>query len=272
LIHERLPGIAESARIFAGVDVTREPIPVLPTVHYNMGGIPTNYLTEVLNPTDADKDRVVPGLQAIGEAACVSVHGANRLGSNSLLDLVVFGRAAGHRAAATITKGAAHKVLPQHVTDKALTRLDRFRNAKGPLRAAHLRLEMQRIMQNNCAVFRTGEVLQEGYDLMQQVWAKRPDLGVSDRSLVWNSDLVEAMELDNLMSQAVATLAPAVARQESRGAHAREDFADRDDVNWMKHSTVWVDDNGQPTLGDRPVHLYTMSKDVETFPPKKRVY
>jgi succinate dehydrogenase / fumarate reductase flavoprotein subunit len=272
IIHERLPGIAETAKIFANVDVTREPIPVLPTVHYNMGGIPTNYHTEVLNPTPENTDNIVPGLQAIGEAACVSVHGANRLGSNSLLDLVVFGRAAGHRAAATITKGAAHKPLPQAVTDKALTRLDRFRNAKGSMRAAHLRLEMQKIMQNNCAVFRTGEVLQEGYDLMQQVWAKRPDIGVSDRSLVWNSDLVETMELDNLMSQAVATLAPAVARQESRGAHAREDFADRDDINWMKHSTVWVDDMGQPTLGDRPVHLYTMSKDVETFPPKKRVY
>jgi succinate dehydrogenase / fumarate reductase flavoprotein subunit len=272
LIHERLPGIAESARIFAGVDVTREPIPVLPTVHYNMGGIPTNYLTEVLNPTAENTDNVVPGLQAIGEAACVSVHGANRLGSNSLLDLVVFGRAAGHRAAELVKKGSSHKVLPQSETDRALTRLDRFRNASGGTRAAHLRLEMQRIMQNNCAVFRTGEVLQEGYDLMQQVWAKRSDLGVSDRSLVWNSDLVEAMELDNLMSQAVATLAPAVARQESRGAHAREDFPDRDDKDWMKHSTVWVDENGQPTLGDRPVHLYTMSKDVETFPPKKRVY
>jgi succinate dehydrogenase / fumarate reductase flavoprotein subunit len=272
IIHERLPGIAESSKIFAGVDVTREPIPVLPTVHYNMGGIPTNYLTEVLNPTDADKDRVVPGLQAIGEAACVSVHGANRLGSNSLLDLVVFGRAAGHRAAATVTKGAAHKKLSQDVTDRALARLDHFRNASGPLRVAHLRLEMQKIMQDNCAVFRTGEVLQEGYDLMQKAWAKRPDLGITDRSLVWNSDLVEALELDNLMSQSVGALASAVSRQESRGAHAREDFPDRDDVNWMKHSTVWVDDNGQPTLGDRPVHLYTMSKDVETFPPKKRVY
>jgi len=272
IIHERLPGIAESAKIFAGVDVTREPIPVLPTVHYNMGGIPTNFLTEVLRPTDANKDQTVEGLQAIGEAACVSVHGANRLGSNSLLDLVVFGRAAGHRAAATVVKGAAHKPLPQDVTDKALARLDHFRNASGPLRVAHLRLEMQKIMQNNCAVFRTGEVLQEGYDLMQQAWSKRPDLGVSDRSLVWNSDLVEALELDNLMTQAVATLASGVDRKESRGAHAREDFPDRDDTNWMKHSTVWVDEHGQPTLGDRPVHLYTMSKDVDVFPPKKRVY
>jgi succinate dehydrogenase / fumarate reductase flavoprotein subunit len=272
VIHERLPGIAESARIFAGVDVTREPIPVLPTVHYNMGGIPTNYRTQVLNPTDADKDRVVPGLQAIGEAACVSVHGANRLGSNSLLDLVVFGRAAGHHAADTIKKGSAHKTAPQSETDRALTRFDRFRNASGAIPAAHLRLEMQKIMQNNCAVFRTGEVLQEGYDLMQEAWKKRSEIRVSDRSLIWNSDLVEAMELDNLMAQAVATLAPAVARLESRGAHAREDFPDRDDHNWMKHSISWVDDAGQPTLGDRPVHLYTMSNDVEPIPPKKRVY
>jgi succinate dehydrogenase / fumarate reductase flavoprotein subunit len=272
IIHQRLPGIAETAKIFANVDVTREPIPVLPTVHYNMGGIPTNYLTEVLRPTAENPDQVVPGLQAIGEAACVSVHGANRLGSNSLLDLVVFGRAAGHRAAELVKKGGAHKALPDSETDRALTRFDRFRNAKGSVRAAHLRLEMQRVMQNNCAVFRTGDVLKEGYDLMQGIWAKRPEIGVSDRSLVWNSDLVEAMELDNLMSQAVATLAPAVSRQESRGAHAREDFPDRDDVNWMKHSTVWVDENGKPTLGDRPVHLYTMSNEVETFPPKKRVY
>jgi succinate dehydrogenase / fumarate reductase flavoprotein subunit len=272
IIHQRLPGIAETAKIFANVDVTREPIPVLPTVHYNMGGIPTNYLTEVLRPTAENPDQVVPGLQAIGEAACVSVHGANRLGSNSLLDLVVFGRAAGHRAAELVKKGGAHKTLPDSETDRALTRLDRFRNAKGGVRAAHLRLEMQRVMQNNCAVFRTGDVLREGYELMQGIWAKRPEIGVSDRSLVWNSDLVEAMELDNLMSQAVATLAPAVSRQESRGAHAREDFPDRDDTNWMKHSTVWVDENGKPTLGDRPVHLFTMSNEVETFPPKKRVY
>jgi succinate dehydrogenase / fumarate reductase flavoprotein subunit len=272
VIHERLPGIAETAKIFSGVDVTREPIPVLPTVHYNMGGIPTNYHTEVLNPTAENTDNIVPGLMAIGEAACVSVHGANRLGSNSLLDLVVFGRAAGHRAAATIKKGSAHKKMPEAETDKALARLDRFRNASGSTRVAHLRLEMQKIMQNNCAVFRTGEVLREGYDLMQKVWAKRPDIGVSDRSLIWNSDLVEALELDNLMAQAIATLAPAVDRKESRGAHAREDFPDRDDHNWMKHSTVWVDENGQPKLGDRPVHMYTMSSDIDVIPPKKRVY
>jgi succinate dehydrogenase / fumarate reductase flavoprotein subunit len=272
IIHERLPGIAETAKIFSGVDVTREPIPVLPTVHYNMGGIPTNYHTEVLRPTDENKDQIVPGLLAIGEAACVSVHGANRLGSNSLLDLVVFGRAAGHRAAKTIDKGSSHKKLTDSETDRALTRFDRFRNAKGTLRAAHLRLEMQKIMQNNCAVFRTGEVLEEGYDLIQKSWAKRPEIQVADRSLIWNSDLVEAMELDNLLYQAVATMGSAVDRTESRGAHAREDYPDRDDKNWMKHSTIWVDENGQPTRGDRPVHLYTMSNDVETFPPKKRVY
>jgi len=272
IIHQRLPGIAETAKIFAGVDVTKEPIPVLPTVHYNMGGIPTNFRTEVLNPTDQDKDKTVHGLQAIGEAACVSVHGANRLGSNSLLDLVVFGRAAGHHAAETVEKGSAHKPLASSETDRALERLDRFRNASGGLRAAHLRLEMQRVMQNNCAVFRTGDVLQEGYDLMQQSWGKRGDIQVSDRSLIWNSDLVEAMELDNLMYQAVATLGSAVSRKESRGAHAREDYPERDDQHWMKHSTVWVDEKGKERLGDRPVHLYTLTNDVQVFPPKKRVY
>ncbi len=272
IIHERLPGIAETAKIFAGVDVTKEPIPVLPTVHYNMGGIPTNYHTEVLNPTATNKDQIVPGLLAIGEAACVSVHGANRLGSNSLLDLVVFGRAAGHRAAEVVQKGSAHKPIPQSETDRCLTRFDNFRNAKGSLRASHLRLEMQKIMQNNCAVFRTGDVLQEGVDLIQKSWEKRPEIQVSDRSLVWNSDLVEALELDNLMAQAVATLSSAVARTESRGAHAREDYPDRDDSEWLKHSTVWVDGEGVATRGDRPVHLYTMTNDVNVFPPKKRVY
>ncbi|QJE73840.1 succinate dehydrogenase flavoprotein subunit [Aerophototrophica crusticola] len=272
IIHERLPGIAETAKIFAGVDVTKEPIPVLPTVHYNMGGIPTNYRGEVINPTAEDPDRTVPGLMAIGEAACVSVHGANRLGSNSLLDLVVFGRAAAIRAAEIVEKGSAHKTIPQDLTDKALDRLDKTRHAKGDLRVAHLRLEMQKVMQNNCAVFRTGEVLNEGVGKMQEVWAKRPRIQVTDRSMVWNSDLVEALELDNLMVQAVATITSAANRQESRGAHAREDFPDRDDDSWMKHSTVWVDDNGAVTLGDRPVHLYTLTNEVQAFPPKKRVY
>ena len=272
IIHERLPGIAETAKIFAGVDVTKEPIPVLPTVHYNMGGIPTNYKGEVVRPTAGDPDAVVPGLMAIGEAACVSVHGANRLGSNSLLDLVVFGRAAAIRAAEIVEPGASHPNLPSVATDKALERLDRHRYAKGDIRVAHLRLEMQKIMQNNCAVFRTGEVMNEGVAKMREVWAKRPHIQITDRSLVWNSDLVEALELDNLMYQAVATIESAASREESRGAHAREDFPERDDVNWLKHSTVTVGADGRTVLGDRPVHLYTLSNEVEVIPPKKRVY
>jgi len=272
VIHERLPGIAETARVFAGVDVTKQPIPVLPTVHYNMGGIPTNYHGEVVSPKNGNPDATVPGLMAIGEAACVSVHGANRLGSNSLLDLVVFGRAAAIKARELVKEDAKHKDLPADAGDFALARLDRFRNAKGSVPVAALRLEMQRAMQNDCAVFRTGTSLAEGQKRMKDVWAKRPDIGVNDRSLVWNSDLMEALELDNLMSQAMATIDCAANRKESRGAHAREDFAQRDDANWMKHSTVWVNEKGETKIGDRPVHLYTLTDDVKVVPPKARVY
>ncbi len=272
LIHQRLPGIAETARIFADVDVTRQPIPVLPTVHYNMGGIPTNVNCEVVNPTADDPNRIVPGLMAIGEAACVSVHGANRLGSNSLLDLVVFGRAAAHRAGETVEKGSAHKTLPGDATDKALDRLDRVRNARPEVPTADLRLEMQRTMQTNCAVFRTGEVLEEGKQKLDVVWSKRPGVGVNDNSMIWNSDLVETLELDNLMVQAVATLHGAVNRHESRGAHAREDFPERDDENWMKHTVIWVDDEGKSRIDYRPVHLQPLTNDVQSFPPKARVY
>ena len=272
VIHERLPGIAETARIFAGVDVTKEPIPVLPTVHYNMGGIPTNYRGEVIRPTAANPDAIVPGLMAIGEAACVSVHGANRLGSNSLLDLVVFGRSAAIRAAEVIKPNTTHKDWAADAGDFAVARLDKFRNAKGEVRTAALRLEMQKAMQNDCAVFRTGSSLADGQKNIRAAWNKRPHIGIQDRSLIWNSDLIETLELDNLLYQALATIDSAASRLESRGAHAREDYKNRDDVNWMKHSTVWVTEEGKVTLGDRPVHLYTLSDDVQAVPPKARVY
>ncbi|GAB2810537.1 succinate dehydrogenase flavoprotein subunit [Dyella kyungheensis] len=272
VIHERLPGIAESARIFAGVDVTKEPIPVIPTVHYNMGGIPTNYHGEVVQKRGDDVDAVVPGLFAIGEAACVSVHGANRLGSNSLLDLVVFGRAVSHRCAELIKPDTAHKDLPASVLDKALARFDGLRNAKGSLPTAKIRAEMQRTMQSDAAVFRTGESLKEGCEKISKVRESFKDVGVSDRSLVWNSDLIETLELANLLDQAVATMYSAEQRHESRGAHAREDFPDRDDHVWQKHTMVSVDEAGKAEFDFRPVHMYTMTKDVDVVPPKKRTY
>jgi succinate dehydrogenase / fumarate reductase, flavoprotein subunit len=272
-LHERLPGITETARIFAGVDVTREPIPVLPTVHYNMGGVPTNYHGEAIRPTKDDPDAVVPGLMAIGEAACVSVHGANRLGTNSLLDLVVFGRAAAHRAVEIVKPGMPHKPLSANAGDEAVARLDRMRNAKGALKSGEIRLAMQKVMQNNCAVFRTTQVLAEGVRKIEDVAGSMKDIGLSDRSMVWNTDLVEALELDNLVGQAVATLHSASNRQESRGAHAHEDFPERDDENWMKHTVAWRDEaTGKVALDYRPVHLFTLSNEVQPFPPKARVY
>ncbi len=273
ILHERLPGISESAKVFAGVDVTREPIPVLPTVHYNMGGIPTNFHGEVLTKVDGDPDTVVPGLMAIGEAACVSVHGANRLGSNSLIDLVVFGRAAGQRAAEIVTPGESQPELPKNSADLALTRLDRFRNASGGTPTAELRGRMQKTMQDNCAVYRTGETLAEGQTLIHQVWAGIDDIATTDRSLIWNSDLIETLEFDNLITQAVVTMDSALNRPESRGAHAREDYPERDDKDWMKHTLAWIDDEKRTvSLDDRPVHTYTLSNDIEYIKPKARVY
>jgi succinate dehydrogenase / fumarate reductase flavoprotein subunit len=273
VLHERLPGISDSSRIFAGVDVTKEPIPVLPTAHYNMGGIPTNYHGEVLTKANGDPDAIVPGLMALGEAACVSVHGANRLGSNSLIDLVVFGRAASQRAAESLKAGAAQPDLPKDSADLALTRLDRFRHAGGDTPTAKLRLNMQRVMQSHCAVFRTGETLAEGQRMIIDAWRAGADARVTDRSLVWNSDLIETLEYDNLVVQAVVTMAGALNRTESRGAHAREDHPTRDDANWMKHTLAWIDvDKHEVRLDDRPVHAYTMSNDIAYIEPKARVY
>jgi len=271
-IHEKLPGIAESARIFANVDVTRQPIPVLPTVHYNMGGIPTNYHGEVVQLKNGNPDEVVPGLYAIGEAACVSVHGANRLGSNSLLDLVVFGRAVANRCGETIRPGQSHKPLPASACDAALSNLDRLRNANGGTPTAVIRDKMQRTMQLDAAVFRTGETLAEGVDKIRDIHASFADVRVSDRSLVWNSDLVETLELQNLLGQALATIVSAENRKESRGAHAREDFPERDDASWMKHSLCWLGDDGSTRIDYRPVHMYTLDDEVAVVPPKPRVY
>jgi succinate dehydrogenase / fumarate reductase flavoprotein subunit len=272
VIHERLPGIAETARIFAGVDVTREPIPVLPTVHYNMGGIPCNVNGEVVTMKNGNADTVVPGLMAVGEAACVSVHGANRLGSNSLLDLVVFGRAAAKHCAASIKPGTPHRALRKEAGDFAVSRLDALRNAKGSRSTAEIRLEMQKIMQSDAAVFRTGSSLQESKEKLARTFASFADVKVADRTLVWNTDLVETMELENLLLQATATLVSAENRKESRGAHAREDFQERDDANWMKHSLCWVNGKGETCFDYRGVHLNTLTTDVEPVPPKARTY
>jgi len=272
VLAERLPGISESARIFAGVDVTKEPIPVLPTVHYNMGGIPTNYHGEVVTLQDGDPDAVVPGLMAIGEAACVSVHGANRLGSNSLLDIVVFGRAAALRAAQTIDKDKAQRPLPENCMEPIMDRFDKLRYAKGDAPTAALRLDMQRAMQTHAAVFRTGPVMQEGVDKIARVYKDFDNVSVQDSGLEWNTDLVETLELDNLRGQAAVTINSALNREESRGGHAREDFPDRNDEIWMKHTLAWMDADGSIRFDYRPVHMNTLSDDVETIPPKARVY
>ena len=273
ILAERLPGITESAKIFAGVDLRRQPIPVIPTVHYNMGGIPTNYHGEVLTLKDGNPDHVVPGLMAIGEAACVSVHGANRLGSNSLIDLVVFGRAAGLRCAEMLDTKERQPELPREAVDLALSRLDRFRNADGATPTAALRLRMQKTMQTNCAVFRDGPVMKEGIDKINAIWRESDDIKVTDRSLIWNSDLVETLEFDNLIAQAAVTVVGAENRKESRGAHAREDFPKRDDANWMKHTLAFTDDAAKSVKLDfRPVHTYTLTNEMSYIEPKARVY
>ncbi|MFN7709395.1 MAG: succinate dehydrogenase flavoprotein subunit [Holosporales bacterium] len=272
VIHERLPGISETARIFSGVDTTKEPIPVIPTVHYNMGGIPTNYHAEVVCPTTGQPDAVVPGLMAIGEAACVSVHGANRLGTNSLLDLVVFGRAAALRAKELVVPGTPHAPLPDETTQAIVARFDRVRHGAGDRTTAEVRLEMQHTMQNHCSVFRDEQTMTEGLQQLHNTYESYGNLKLTDRSLIWNSDLMETLELENLLQQSLVTLASAKARKESRGAHAREDYPERDDTQWLKHSVAWLDKQGNVRLDYRPVHLNTLTNEVETVAPKARVY